>query len=65
MFFRQKQKPSHERAMDWFRQHMVAGKGIIVHTKEPVPYPKVTGRTSGFALDEIYLGRYSVPPIRP
>ena len=43
MFFRQKQKPSHERAMDWFREHMVAGQGIIVHTKEPVPYPEVTG----------------------
>ena len=29
--------------MDWFRQHMVAGQGIIVHTKELVPYPEVTG----------------------
>ena len=43
MFFRRKQKPSYERAMEWFRQHMVAGQGIIVHTKEPVPYPEVTG----------------------
>ena len=43
MFFRQKQKPSYERAMDWFRQHMVADQGVIVHTKEPVPYPEVTG----------------------
>jgi len=29
--------------MDWFRQHMVTDQGIIVHTKEPVPYPEVTG----------------------
>jgi len=43
MFFWQKKKPSYERAMDWFKQHMVAGQGIIVHTKQPVPYPEVTG----------------------
>ena len=29
--------------MDWFKQHMVADQGIIVHTKQPVPYPEVTG----------------------
>lgn len=43
MFFRQKKKPSYERAMDWFKQHMVPGQGIIVHTKQPAPYPEVTG----------------------
>lgn len=44
MFFWQKpKKPSYERAMGWFKQHMVADQGIIVHTKEPVPYPEVTG----------------------
>ncbi len=43
MVFWQKQTPSHERAMEWFRRHMVADQGIIVHTKEPVPYPEVTG----------------------
>jgi malonyl-CoA O-methyltransferase len=43
MFFREKRKPSYERAMGWFRQHMVADQGIIVHTNEPVPYPEVTG----------------------
>lgn len=43
MLFRQKQKPSYERAMDWFRRNMVADQGVIVHTKEPVPYPEVTG----------------------
>ncbi len=42
-FSGRKQKPSYERAMDWFRQHMVADQGIIVHTKQPVPYPEVTG----------------------
>ena len=43
MFFWKKPAPSYERAMGWFKQHMVADKGIIVHTKEPVPYPEVTG----------------------
>lgn len=43
MFFWQKQKPSHERAMDWFKKNMVTNKGIIVHTKTPIPYPEVTG----------------------
>lgn len=44
MFFWQKpKKPSYERAMDWFKQNMVPGRGIIVHTKDPVPYPEVTG----------------------
>jgi malonyl-CoA O-methyltransferase len=35
--------PSYERAMDWFKTNMVADQGIIVHTKQPVPYPEVTG----------------------
>ncbi len=43
MFFWQKNKPSYERAMDWFKQNMVPGQGIIVHTKQPVAYPEVTG----------------------
>jgi malonyl-CoA O-methyltransferase len=43
MLFWRKQKPSHERAMDWFKANMVPGQGIIVHTKQPVPYPEVTG----------------------
>lgn len=43
MPFWQKRTPSYVRAMDWFKQNMVADKGIIVHTKEPVPYPEVTG----------------------
>lgn len=43
MPFWQKSKPSYEKAMEWFKQHMVADKGIIVHTRQPVPYPEVTG----------------------
>ncbi len=29
--------------MNWFKANMVEGKGIIVHTRQPVPYPEVTG----------------------
>jgi malonyl-CoA O-methyltransferase len=29
--------------MDWFKENMVAGKGVIVHSRQPVPYPEVTG----------------------
>lgn len=43
MLFWRKPKPSHERAMDWFKQHLVPDQGIIVHTRQPVPYPEVTG----------------------
>ncbi len=43
IFFWRKRKPSYERAMDWFKNHMVEGQGIIVHTRQPVPYPEVTG----------------------
>jgi malonyl-CoA O-methyltransferase len=43
LFFWKKKKPSHARAMDWFKAHMVPGQGIIVHTKQPVAYPEVTG----------------------
>jgi len=32
-----------QRALGWFRGHMVPGKGIIVHTRQPEPYPEVTG----------------------
>lgn len=43
MLFWKKKKPSYERAMEWFKANMVPGQGIIVHTKQPVPYPEVTG----------------------
>ena len=44
MFFWQRpKKTSYERAMEWFKEHMVPNQGIIVHTKQQVPYPEVTG----------------------
>jgi len=43
MRFLRKQKKSYDRAMDWFKANMVTDKGIIVHTRQPVPYPEVTG----------------------
>ncbi|MFU2485940.1 prenyltransferase/squalene oxidase repeat-containing protein [Thauera sp. WH-1] len=43
MLFWPKKKPSYERAMDWFKANMVPGQGIIVHTRQKVPYPEVTG----------------------
>ena len=36
-------KKSYEKALDWFKNNMVTGKGIIVHTRLPEPYPEVTG----------------------
>src|SRR5581483_1642188 len=41
-FFR-RPNTSAPRALNWFRGHMVPGQGIIVHTKQPVPYAEVTG----------------------
>lgn len=43
MIFWRKRKPGYERAMDWFKANMVPGQGIIVHTRQTVPYPEVTG----------------------
>ena len=43
LFWKKTKKPSYERAMDWFKQNMIPDQGIIVHTKQPVPYPEVTG----------------------
>lgn len=43
MFFWRKKQPSYERAMDWLKQNMIDNQSIIVHTKEKVPYPEVTG----------------------
>lgn len=42
-FFHRSAPTSYLQALDWFKQNMVADKGIIVHTKEQVPYPEVTG----------------------
>lgn len=43
MLFRRRKKPSHERAMDWFKANLVPGQGIVVHTRQRVPYAEVTG----------------------
>jgi malonyl-CoA O-methyltransferase len=43
MFIWRKSKPSYQHAMGWFKRNMIPGQGIIVHTKQPVPYPEVTG----------------------
>lgn len=43
MHFWRKQRPSYERAMAWFKQHMVPGRGIIVHIKLSEAYPQVIG----------------------
>lgn len=43
LFWPKPKKPSYERAMAWFKQHMIPGQGIIVHTRQPVAYPEVTG----------------------
>jgi len=43
MLFLRKPKPGPERAMEWFKANMVEGKGIIVNSRQRVPYPEVTG----------------------
>ncbi len=43
LFWPKPKKPSYERAMSWFKQHRIPGQGIIVHTRQPVAYPEVTG----------------------
>lgn len=36
-------KSSYESAIGWYRTHTVAGQGVIVHTRQAVAYPEVTG----------------------
>lgn len=43
MLFLRKEKNGCDRALSWFRDHRVPGQGIIVHTRNPVPYAEVTG----------------------
>ena len=43
MFSFRKKILSHQLALDWFKQNFVADQGIIVHTKNRMPYPEVTG----------------------
>ena len=42
-FWRKPRPPSHARALAWCRAHTVPGQGVIVHTRQPVAYPEVTG----------------------
>ncbi len=42
-FWQRHKVPSYLRAMQWCREHAVPDQGIIVHTKQPQPYPEVTG----------------------
>ncbi|MEP7207737.1 MAG: prenyltransferase/squalene oxidase repeat-containing protein [Casimicrobiaceae bacterium] len=42
MFLR-KRSSARDQAMAWFKANMVDGQGIIVHTRQRVPYPEVTG----------------------
>ena len=43
MLFLRKQNNGFDKALSWFRAHRVPGQGIIVHTRQPVSYPEVTG----------------------
>jgi malonyl-CoA O-methyltransferase len=43
MLFLRPKKPSHQRALAWCKTHTAPGQGVIVHTKQPVPYAEVTG----------------------
>lgn len=36
-------KKSYEKALEWFKNNLVTGKGIIVHTRLQEPCPEVTG----------------------
>ncbi len=52
-------KKSKEKALDWFKNNMVEGKGIIVNSKLREPYPEVTGYfvPTLYALGETELAR--------
>jgi malonyl-CoA O-methyltransferase len=43
LFKRKPTAASHARALAWCKAHTVPGQGIIVHTRQPVPYPEVAG----------------------
>ena len=43
MHFLRRQDNGIERALEWCAGHMIQGQGIIVHTRQHVPYPEVTG----------------------
>jgi hypothetical protein len=66
VFFWRKQKPSCERAMDWFKANMVPGQGIIVHTRQPVPYPAIKGNLiSANYNNKLELARPTMADIDP
>jgi malonyl-CoA O-methyltransferase len=43
MMFLRKRVTGTQKAMQWLKANMIAGQGIIVHTRQRVPYPEVTG----------------------
>ncbi len=43
MLFAKRRQSSFESAVGWVKRNMVEGKGIIVHSRQRVPYPEVTG----------------------
>lgn len=59
MFFWKKSQPSQARALDWFKANLIPGEGIIVHTRQPVAYPEVTGYwiPTLYAWNEVELAR--------
>jgi malonyl-CoA O-methyltransferase len=38
-----KPQKSFDKAMEWFKTHVVENRGVIVHTRQAVPYAEVTG----------------------
>jgi malonyl-CoA O-methyltransferase len=43
MMFLRKPKTSFQKAMQWFKANLVQGKGVVVNSRQRVPYPEVTG----------------------
>lgn len=43
MLWLRKPRNSIDAALSWFRAHRVGDRGVIVHTRKPVPYAEVTG----------------------
>lgn len=43
MLFLRKPRNTTDAALSWFKAHRVGEQGVIVHTRQPVPYAEVTG----------------------
>jgi malonyl-CoA O-methyltransferase len=43
MLFLRKPKNATAAALSWFKAWRVGEQGVVVHTREPIPYPEVTG----------------------